>query len=66
MSDNGDKLKQLCTYLRESDDLYQAVQAESKDTGLSVSDILRLSLNDRYRLQLARVGAFPDGIPTTP
>lgn len=64
-----DSLKQLSTYLRESDDLYQAIIAEAKNTGLSISDILRLALIERQERKMAdyRARGFqPDQVPATP
>ena len=70
MNGNGDgktPLKQLATYLREEDDLYQAVLSEAKDTGLAFADILRLALADRYAAQRAEWELRKlDGVPATP
>ena len=66
---NGDgksPLKQLATYLREDDDMYQSVVSEANSTGLAVADILRLALRDRYERQRAEWEARqPDGVPVT-
>ena len=70
MSDNGDgktPLKQLATYFREDDDLYQSVLSEAKDTGLAFADILRLALADRYAAQRAEWELRKlNGVPATP
>lgn len=51
-NDKG-KLKQLSTYLYEKDNLYRAVRAEAEATGLSISDIIRLSLAERQERKRA-------------
>ena len=62
MSENGDKLVQFSTYVRESDPLYMATMEEKKRTGLGVSNILRVALTEyhRHRGRLQRLEKTED------
>ena len=57
MDDNDSgKLVQLSTYVRDNEQLHEALMTEKRETGLSVSAILRLALTEhcRHRKQFER------------
>jgi len=49
---NEDKIRQLSTYLKESDELYEFVMSKAKH-GRSVSDIIRAALAEQMQQEIA-------------